>query len=286
MHATTTRRAAAAAVAAVMALVLAACGDAGSEGAVDSLTSDAVDRSGDVAIEVTSAAAAVQEAGTNSAAQPTMRATVRIEADGEVISETEGLGDMTGTMFEGTTTLPGFGSAGYRLVDGIAYIEVPGLPDGATWLAISVEELSAQTGVDYGVQQSPTSMLSALESLGGQVSEVGTEDVAGEPTTHYRVTTTAEDLIANSAANGMLQDEALAATEVFTGPVELDVWIDANDLVRRMTYTMSIAPGSPGMPFSEFTYEFEFSDYGEPLDVTAPPPETVISMADALSVPN
>jgi hypothetical protein len=285
MHATTTRRVASAALVAVLALVLAACGDPGSEGAADSLTSDAVDR-GDGAIEVTSAAVAVQEAATNSAAQSTMRATARIQADGEVVSETTGLGDMAGTMFEGTTTLPGFGSAGYRLVDGIAYIEVPGLPDGATWLAISIEELSAQTGIDYGVQQDPTSMLSALESLGGEVSEVGTEDIAGVSTTHYRVATTAEELIAQSVDSGVVQDEALAATEAFTGPVELDVWIDADGLVRRMTYTLSIEPGTPGMPVSEFAFEFEFSDYGAPLDVVAPPPETVISMADAMSVPN
>lgn len=58
------------------------------------------------------------------------------------------------------------------------------LPEGAEWLGLDAGALqSEQTAA--GASTDPRAMLAQLRSL-ADVTEVGTEEVRGEPTTHYR----------------------------------------------------------------------------------------------------
>ena len=229
------------------------------------------------------AADALRQASMRSAEQPSARTTLSVEAGGEVVTATDGIGNMAGTVFEGTTTIPGVGPAGYRLVDGVAYIEAPNLPNGATWMAISLDELSAQMGVDFGAQQDPGQAFRAAE-VDGDVVELGPGEVDGVAATEYVLSTTAEDLMERAVESGAVSG---AAAAMFSGPVDLHIWIDDDGLIRRVEYSLYVERGVTGMPMGDVTYEFTFSDYGVAVDgITAPAPETVISMADAMAVPN
>ena len=291
----TVHRALVLAIALPVALLVGACGSEG-EAVGDALTSaersDATERPGSPgattersattpAVHDPAAADQLSLAATRSAEQQWASYRMRISAGDQVLSETAGVGDPSGTVFDGTTTVPGAGQMGYRVVDGIAYVETPNLPNGATWIAISLAELGAQMDMDLGVQQA----FDLLHTV-GDVVEVGPEQLEGVPTTRYELRTTVEAMMRHSAAAGVLGEDALAAAEIFQGEVRMDIWIGDDGLLRRLHYSLPLAPGAPGAPADAITYTFELSDYGAPHDVVAPPPESVISMADAMSVPN
>ncbi|PRY30682.1 hypothetical protein [Pseudosporangium ferrugineum] len=98
------------------------------------------------------------------------------------------------------------------------------------------------------------------------VVEVGTEDVRGTRTTHYRLTLPARTSAADpaSAVTKLPPDELawfdLEGIDAYSDPVTLDIWV-AGDLVRRIAGT--VANQGP-------LTSVEFYDFNAPVTITAP----------------
>jgi len=95
-------------------------------------------------------------------------------------------------------------------------------------------------------QIEPSRLLSLLRRAAASTDRVGREDVRGVRVTHYR----------------LLMDTDRVETPLPRAP-EVDVWIDDDDLVRRIRYG-----GSAGGTI-------EFFDFGEPVAIDAPPASEV-----------
>jgi hypothetical protein len=109
---------------------------------------------------------------------------------------------------------------------------------------------------------------------------VGTEDVRGVPTAHYFAVIDWQKLLQQAAKSGDRPD-LLEQFQGFGGTMEnipVDVWVDANSLLRRMTMTFSMTAGTQEAGGS---LQLELFDYGEPVSVEAPPASDVV---DALSL--
>ncbi|MEO6204516.1 MAG: hypothetical protein ABIO67_03910 [Mycobacteriales bacterium] len=95
----------------------------------------------------------------------------------------------------------------------------------------------------------------------------------GVATTHYRVPLDASRLRENMAKAGSGVAVPAGALDDLNG-TSLDLWVDGNNLPRRITMAFEI-----GKIKSDFV--IEFLDYGKPVQVTLPDPTDVTTASSA-----
>jgi hypothetical protein len=188
----------------------------------------------------------------------------------------------------GETIPAGFDEPMEMVVDGTTvYLRAPmlsvlGGPTG--WLSMSAEDLGTSAdalGLGAGAYD-PTSILESLRGAGGEPEVVGTEDVRGVETTHYRATVDLADAIAQVPEDQRDLVEA-QLDKLGDGSMPLDVWVDADGLPRRVQLDMGgvlATAGLGGEPTALMT--MELFDYGQPVDIQVPSPDEVQAFTDLL----
>jgi hypothetical protein len=166
------------------------------------------------------------------------------------------------------------------------YVQLPaqvqGRFGGKQWLGVSTGALSS--GNSLGAD--PSQALALLESHSTSVAKVGSERIDGVDTTHYQAQLDLTKAAAGASpeASRLLQ---LAAQAMGTTTIPVDVWIDSAGKARRIveTVTLTKPPASqanqPGAAQSypvSIHITLNFSDYGVPVVVTAPPASQVINV--------
>lgn len=157
---------------------------------------------------------------------------------------------------------------------------------GKTWFEVSEQLLggpgaaSAVLGPFGGVSSDPADMLASLTAIAGSEKKAGTATIRGVPVTGYRVN------IDPAKAAARLPSSQRAGFDQFakalgSGAIPVDVWVDNQDLVRRIQLTLHMPAGSgvpAGVQLAEST---DFYDFGVPVRVTAPPASQVVNMSSA-----
>lgn len=146
------------------------------------------------------------------------------------------------------------------------YLSVPAQP--GTFYRLKPSDLA---GTTFGTGTDVTAQLSVLGST-GPVTQVGTEQVRGAATVHYRGT---YDLGAAAAAAdpSVRQQLDAARTAGAAASVPYDVFLDAQGRVRRFTQVLSTTPASG--PAASATTTLETFDFGKPVAVPSPPAGSV-----------
>jgi hypothetical protein len=285
------------AVVAVAALVGAGCG--GDDGDGTAVTGDdttttttqvETERGGQADLE------RIAEAAENTADEGTARYTITVATadtglgdDGEQPVDVEGEVDFDAEqrrlIFQaetGTTEI---------LVDGTElYIEMPATED-EQWARLDLDEL-IEGDVAFGLAgmpfQDPAQNLDALRDSATRV-EVASEDqeVDGETTTQYKVFLDLEQggAEADSDAGDAVQE---GAEETGVREIEMDVWIDEDDLIRRLAYTVDLeqaevdAEGEGGEaqvdPSGEVTVTMDFMDFGVDVEIEFPDDDAIVDL--------
>jgi hypothetical protein len=151
----------------------------------------------------------------------------------------------------------------------------PGLPPD-TWLR---QPASGGMGVwqDPVTGGHPAELLDTLRDLGLPVEPVGREQVRGVDTTRYALQATVEDLMRlQPDVDAPKPDAELGELEV-----TFDLWIDHDNLLRRMRSEIDMSPIAQQMaeaPDGEWhsLMEFELYDFGVDVAITAPPEDEVV----------
>lgn len=210
----------------------------------------------------------VQAASTSVERQHTFRTTYSFTLAGSGVNVTakgELLVDTVRRLSTGSIEAPGIGSVKILSVGTDGYIQLPGGktdPAGHHWVSIVAPDGGAESAVGG---QDP---LAFLKLLGDpkDVRTVGTEKVRGTATTHYAVALDPKrlsDVIAKSSTTAIppgLLDSLKDSS--------LDVWVDDQNLPRRLRMTLKIQQVTT-------TFTFEFRDFGGRVDVTVPPASDV-----------
>lgn len=149
-----------------------------------------------------------------------------------------------------TMTSPQFGQdIEAILLDETMYLKVPGLPPSKPWLKMDLSNapLPGLGSLDASA---------VLRGLEGAITlkPLGQEDVSGVDARHYEVTVDAKQAIEALGGTGSVPAGQLPKRLTY------DVWVDDQDLVRRIS-----------MEISTVSIDMTFSDYGEPVDISAPP---------------
>lgn len=287
------------AVTALAALALAACGGGGndSSGGGEATTSAAT---AETSTDSVLAAAATNAAGAGSSRLNFTATTEIAGQEAPIVFTGEGEFDYEAQKGRFTYDLSElFAAAGQDfgsepaeiIIDGtVFYMKFPALtsllPGAKEWIKFDLETLGQQQGVDLSQLQQlnqgdPTAILEYLRAT-GEVEEVGTEEVDGVETTHYRAIVDIDKAVAQAPAESKDQVQAQIDQLKAAGLTELpiDVWIDGDGLPRKLEYDITVdAEGQEVHTVLAMT----FTDYGVDVEVTPPPADQVSDYGELIA---
>ena len=155
-----------------------------------------------------------------------------------------------------------------RRVEGILYVaQLPGgrgRPAAIRWQAVPLAHEASTTFASAPESEEFTNPLVLLDELGGTrapVKVIGTENLAGVPTTLYRLQTNLASLLSASPGAGRqpASYRGVGAT--------LTVWLDRHGRPRRVEETVA---GASSAGEASITTVTDFTGYGHPVAVSAP----------------
>ena len=235
---------------------------------------------------------AVQQAGQKTQSEQSAKASFKATFTGDQLN-----GTMTGNgsfakrkghliMDMGGLSGGTFGNGKAELIfDGLVYYmklppgAVPTL-QGKQWFKIDLGELGQQTGLNLEQltqlnQSDPSQALDFLRGAAKDFQKVGTEEVRGTQTTHYKGNVDLTKVAADAPADvqGVYRRLLQQSSEKM---VPMDVWVDGKGLVRRIRFTQKLAGGA-AMSMDEDLY-----DFGTTVDATPPPASQVVDLTQLL----
>jgi hypothetical protein len=177
----------------------------------------------------------------------------------------------------GTIEMRGIGATFYEKLPATG--ELAGSPYAGKWIKITLPA-SAVSANSFDPRQT----LSYLKEVSANgIHRAGTAVVRGEKTTHYtaqldltKLFDKAQQQLGSSTNLNLTQ----LAKQMGMQQLPMDIYIDGQHLVRRVTMTMHLtAPSSAGSQAGEhasFAVTEDFYGYGTPVTVTAPPADQVV----------
>jgi hypothetical protein len=199
-------------------------------------------------------------------------------------------GRMTFDMSDfGAATGGAFGGEMEMLMDGLLiYMKIPPqiaseLPGGKEWIGIDLAAAGEELGIDFEEltqfqQADPTQTLQYLRGASEDFEEVGSEEVRGVETTHYRGTVDLRKALEQIPADSR---DAFERVLELVGDTKMpfEVWIDNDGLARRMKYEQPLPAGEGGQGTS-MVLTMDMYDFGVEVDVEPPPDDEVLDLQE------
>lgn len=221
---------------------------------------------------LTAAAEKATDAGSSA-----MRMEMKMSVDGQELSmEGEGTFDYDEQLGEMTMTISGSGLPGPQAIDMIVdgehlYVKSPEALGGGGWQRMDMTEVAGTRGAGQ-FSQDPTQYLDFLRGAGEDVEEVGTEEIDGVTTTHYKADLSFDAILDYASESGEATEEEVEALRtqleaLGDESVPSEVWIDEDGLPRRMTLAMNVEAEGQA---ADMDITVDLYDYGVEVDVEPP----------------
>lgn len=120
------------------------------------------------------------------------------------------------------------------------------------------------TQMETQTQAQGTAQVEQMVAVAKGLEEVGSEDVDGVPTTHYRLTLDAAEAAKLSGASPGEQSETATAV----GDIPVDLWVDENNRTVQMEMNLDVQGQT-------LTMTMKMYDYDVPVEIAAPAPEEI-----------
>ena len=148
------------------------------------------------------------------------------------------------------------------MLDKVLYMSGVGMDLGdKKWLKIDMSDPDSLFGM-IGRSSDPETMFKAMEEP-KEFEMLGTEEVDGVETNHYRVVMDTDAYI-----KAMEMPAGLASS--MPEDIGVEMWVDADDLPRQFRQELEI-PAIAGGQASTSTTEGTYSDFGTDVTIEAPP---------------
>jgi hypothetical protein len=187
-------------------------------------------------------------------------------------------GEIDTVSQQGSLTLSMPGRDLHLLVDeNRAYMAVPedlrprtGGKPFASWQVNASTTGANPTGVGA---VNPLDTFAKLDAISAPVAEVGSEEVRGAVTTHFRTEVdflklAERDKAASDKLNAMGPDARAMLERLRHVPV--DVWLDDANRPRRYTMRLQMGTAAAGLGHMTFTISIETFDYGKSVSIDIP----------------
>jgi hypothetical protein len=208
----------------------------------------------------------------------------------------DGVADFAGKKFQLSLTLPAAagisGSIEERVIGKDIYVMLPAAESSVTggkpWIKFDPSELGASgsTGLNF-TSEDPTQLLATLRGVSDSITKVGTTEVRGVQTTHYRAQVDLAKAVQASGADASSLQEFTKTLGSSTIPE--DVYLDSNGLPRRFAVTInSVIPSTSAgssAGASSFKVTVDLFDFGktDTSGIAAPPADQVGDLSSLLS---
>jgi hypothetical protein len=151
------------------------------------------------------------------------------------------------------------------LVDKAMYMKSPAFGTGDKWLKIDLSDPNSLFGM-IGKATDPEVMFKAMESP-KKLELVGSEDVDGVETNHYRITMDPTQYL-------KAMEFPAAMADMLPEELVTDMWVDADNLPRKFSQTVEVKAAGGGAATTSNT-EGTYSDFGTDVEIEAPPASEV-----------
>ena len=277
-----TRRLGSAALVLTLGVGLAACSDdSGSSDTSSSASDESNDTADDSTDESTEASEESEEPAEASLAElsvddfyPSVMAAMK-DAETFAFETTSGSAGQTQTMagqarfsdagVEMKAASTGAQAMEMILVGQAMYMKSPDLGAGDKWLKIDLSDPDSIFGM-IGKATDPEVMFKAMEAP-KKLELVGSEDVDGVETNHYRITL-------DPAQYLDAMDFPAAMADMLPKEMVTEMWVDADNLPRKFAQTMEV-PAVGGGQATSSTTEGTYSDFGADVEIEEPPASEV-----------
>ena len=150
------------------------------------------------------------------------------------------------------------------------------------WVKVDLEKMAGLPGMESLSQMNsndPNRQLDMLRGVSDEVEEIGTEDVRGTETTHYKAT-----IEIDKAVEAMPSEAQAALSKQFETlgleTIPTEIWLDEEGLLRRQKITTDLskaqgAAAAGGQAPTEAVIDIEFYEFGAEVNVEPPPANEV-----------
>jgi hypothetical protein len=139
------------------------------------------------------------------------------------------------------------------------------LPEGKKWIELDLAAAAGKSATSVPASGGPEEGLRVLENVEG-AKAVGKEDIDGVPTTHYE--------------GKLPTSEEVFGVKAHYSALDVDVWIDAQERVRRMQMVVSGSVGESDSSTTEMT--IDYVSFGRVPKIALPNPDEVFNATDEL----
>jgi hypothetical protein len=210
--------------------------------------------------------------------------TLRVSIDGKTIGLTGGGSiDLDNNSMQLNLNLQGLGlpvaglaSVSVIYVDGTAYVsnpEISKLSSGKKWIAQPLSK-SASSGVQL---TNASDMLRILSAKGAVITKVGQETIGKTPVTSYDVTLSPAVIRGRLSSVGISGSDASSVQKIFGKGLSYRVYVSSDNRIRRMSLTIA-SPATSGVPAGHESMVIDFTNYGTPVSISAPPASQVTTL--------
>jgi hypothetical protein len=171
--------------------------------------------------------------------------------------------------------------------DQIVYLDFPLF---ARLVGVKTQWMSvpASTGASTFDVADPSAFLDFLHGTGGQVTDLGREQIRGVDTTHLHATVKLRDAL--NSATGPERDRLQRAIDqlgqsgdsLLDAEMPADVFVDDNGMVREVSFDFSV-PDAAGSNSEKATLTVDLFDFGTDVGISPPPADQVTDVTTKLS---
>ena len=201
-----------------------------------------------------------------------------IDTPNELAHMTMEMGELTELMgMDGTIEMIIDGETTYMKAEMFSML---GGDDPKPWIRMDDGE-SAEEMFGTG-SNDPGDFLAFLENAGGEVTEVGNEEIRGVETKHVTVDLDLVAMMEDASEDERAEmEEALEELGASGGTIPTEAWIDGDGYVRKLRMAFDfdeMGASDPEMSGVSMTIDIEMYDFNEPLDIEVPDPSDVGEM--------
>jgi hypothetical protein len=286
-------------VVAALAFVLAACSSGGSgaekvavaatpSGLIEAATHTAAAKTGHVEMQINTVANGQRSTFDSTGAFDADRHLFAMSLDlSSLLSATMHMPSASPSGTSGGQTSSLGSTANVVATDNVVYLDFPLF---ARLVGVKTQWMSvpATTGESTFDVADPSAFLDFLHGAGGQVVDMGRENVRGVDTQHLHATVKLQDAL--DSASGPARDRLQRAIDqlgkddsaLLDQEMPVDVYIDNDGMVRELVFDFS-SPDTADSTSSKATLTVDLSDFGTDVGIQVPPPDQVTDVSAKLA---
>ncbi len=176
------------------------------------------------------------------------------------------------------------GALGMVLVGDTLYLRIPGsvAHTGKPWISVDpngtdpASKALAALVSEEQANADPSKTLAQIQSA-GTITQTSSDQVDGQPATHYVISVNTAKLMASKAVTPQLRQLVSGSGVQLPATIGYDVWLNSANLPVRVSFSEQVTVSRTGRT-TKFVVNMTYSQWGAPVSIQAPPADQVAAL--------